>query len=103
VKDGIKLVRANNLVNTLSKTMRKLQNIFENLISHKTFDCLYLSNGWIWDVFIEFQPPLTSPIALEDDLLIEVFITIIALIRCLLICERQNQISKGKSFRKYTQ
>jgi len=33
---------------------------------------------------------------LEDDLLIEVFINIIAPIRCLLIFERQNENGKGK-------
>ena len=43
-----------------------------------------------------FNPLLQTPTALKDDQLIDVFINIIAPIRCLLICERQSQISKGK-------
>jgi len=50
-----------------------------------------------------FDPPLRTPTALEDDVMFEVFINIIAPMRYLLICERQNRISIGKLFRKTTQ
>ena len=44
----------------------------------------------------DFNPLLLTPTAVKDDLLIEVLIITIAPIRCLLICERRNQISEGK-------
>ena len=48
-----------------------------------------------------FNTPLQTPTALEDDILTEVYINIIAPIRCLLVGKRRNQIGKRKKNGNY--
>ena len=43
-----------------------------------------------------FNTPLQIPKALEDDILTEVYMNIIAPTRCLLVGKRSNQIGKRK-------
>jgi len=97
VKEGIKLVNANNLKTTLSKSYRKRRDTFKHVITHERFRTpVSFKRLEIGRFLTNFNRPEQTPTGLENDLLIGVLFIIIARIRCLLICERRNRISKGK-------